>query len=99
MVKLNLGCGYDIKEGYINVDFYHHDGVDFVQDLNVKEWGIKENSVDYILCKNVLEHLKEPELFWDNVKRILKVGGIVEVIVPHKDADGAYSTFGHRGFM
>jgi len=31
--KLNLGCGTDIREGYINLDKKSIDGVDIVHDI------------------------------------------------------------------
>ena len=34
MKKLNLGCGNDIRQGYINLDVAELDGVDVVWDVN-----------------------------------------------------------------
>lgn len=34
MFRLNLGCGEDYKEGYLNVDFHSHLKVDKVINLN-----------------------------------------------------------------
>ena len=36
MLKLNLGCGKDIKKGFVNIDFKEIDGVDIdiVTDLS-----------------------------------------------------------------
>lgn len=33
-LKINLGCGTDIKPGWVNVDIAKLDGVDIVHDLD-----------------------------------------------------------------
>ena len=43
MKKLNLGCGTDIKKGYINLDVAKLDGVDVVHDINRLPLPFKEN--------------------------------------------------------
>lgn len=94
--KLNIGCGNKKLEGYVNVDLYGNP--DVRHDLNKAPYPFKDNSVDFILCEHCLEHLKEPEMFFMEVHRILKIGGRAKIVVPHKDSGLAYSTFGHRGF-
>jgi len=38
-MKLNLGCGNDIQEGYVNHDIRkHRDEIELVFDLNIKNW-------------------------------------------------------------
>lgn len=33
-MKLNLGCGNDIREGWVNLDINKKEGVNVVHDLN-----------------------------------------------------------------
>ena len=47
--------------------------IDYVCDI--KSIPVKKNSFDYILCTQVLEHLKEPHLAFKEFNRILKKGG------------------------
>lgn len=96
MIKLNLGCGNKKLKGYINVDLYG--SPDLKHDLNLEPYPFEHNSVDYIFCEHALEHLKEPELFWREIYRILKKEAAVKIIVPHYKSKGAYCSFGHRGF-
>lgn len=53
--KLNLGCGADIREDYLNVDGYAYEGVDVVTDIT--KLTFPSESFSEILAKDVLEHL------------------------------------------
>jgi len=59
MKRLNLGCGKDIREGFINLDLYDGEGVDIVHNFTDLPLPFEDHSIDYILCSNILEHLKE----------------------------------------
>lgn len=73
-MKLNLGCGNDIRKGWINLDLYMHDGVDVSHDLNELPLPFDDNSFNVILCKNILEHIIYFPLM-SELHRILKKGG------------------------
>ena len=63
-MKLNLGCGSKILEGYTNVDKFDYYKPDIVHDLEVTPYPFKENSVDEILMSHVLEHIgQDPNIF------------------------------------
>lgn len=84
-IKLNLGCGTDIKEGYINVDKYGDP--DLVCDLEHFPWPWVDNSVEEIQLYNVLEHLGQTtETFlaiMSELYRICAPGAIITITVPH----------------
>ena len=82
-LKLNLGCGPDYREGYVNCDMSNAVKRDLAIDLDSFQYPFKDNSVDEIFCSHVLEHLHSPEKAWTEFGRILKKGGRVIVIVPH----------------
>ena len=48
--KLNLGCGEDYKEGYVNVDFHGHVNIDVQHDLNSIPYPFADNSFDHVLA-------------------------------------------------
>lgn len=54
-LKLNLGCGNDIREGYTNIDIRktHPD----VLQCPIEILHFEDNSVDEILAIDVMEHL------------------------------------------
>ena len=81
-MELNLGCGREIKEGYINVDKFKHNGVDVVWDLNVLPLPFKDNSIDEVLCSHILEHLVNPYPLVLDIYRILKPNGLFHCLLP-----------------
>lgn len=54
-MKLNLGCGPDIKDGYVNIDTCPLDARVVKQDIRNLEYA--ENSVDEIYAKDIIEHM------------------------------------------
>lgn len=54
-MKLNLGCGPDIKEGYINIDTCSIDERVIKQDI--RNLDFSPESVDEIYAKDVIEHM------------------------------------------
>jgi SAM-dependent methyltransferase len=80
--KLNLGCGFDIHPGWINLDRAALPGVDVVHDLEKLPLPFADGSVDYVLAKDVLEHVDYILLMRD-LHRILRPGGTLEISVPH----------------
>lgn len=83
MKKLNFGCGTKIKKGWINVDIQKNKKIDKSFDFNNFPYPLKSNSYDYILLDNVLEHLLYPDKTIYELCRMIKNGGIIEIIVPH----------------
>ncbi len=64
-MKLNLGCGKDIKKGYLNLDFNFHRGVDIVCD--VKSLPFPDESAEEIYASDIIEHFP-----WRETKGVLK---------------------------
>lgn len=83
--KLNLGCGKDIKEGFINVDKEEYKGVDIVCRLGHKKLPLENNSVDYAYAKSLIEHLDTYEIAFllNELYRVCKNGAIIEFTAPH----------------
>jgi ubiquinone/menaquinone biosynthesis C-methylase UbiE len=80
-MNLNLGCGYNKIEGYIGVDIDASVNPDIIADLS-QRLPFEDNSIDNIICEQVLEHIHNyPELIKE-VHRILKPEGIVKFSVP-----------------
>ena len=85
MIKLNLGCGSDIKEGFINVDMRKDIKADVVVDLSVDILPFEDNEIDEILAKDILEHFswRDTDRIFADWIRVLKIGGKIELMVPN----------------
>jgi len=103
-MKLNLGCGRDYKEGWINVDIGKKDiqGRDILidkgMDLNKLPYDFPNNSAEVILLDNVLEHLDNQTEVMKELYRILENKGELIVIVPHYTSWSAYTDPTHRNY-
>jgi predicted SAM-dependent methyltransferase len=71
-IKINLGCGPDIRPNYINSDIL---GGDVKCDLRKFPWPWPDNYADEILMWHVLEHLPDTYATAHEIHRILKPGG------------------------
>ena len=99
MPKLNLGCGNDIREGYINLDCMKLKGVDVVHDLEVYPYPFKDNTFDYIWAEYIIEHLDNFDKILKELSRILKPKGKLVVKVPYDISYSTWSNYQHkRGF-
>jgi SAM-dependent methyltransferase len=80
--RLNLGCGTDIRAGWINLDRAALPGVDVVHDLQQGPLPFGDGELDLVCAKDVLEHLDYIPLLRE-LHRILRPGGTLEIQVPH----------------
>lgn len=94
--KLNLGCGRDVKAGYLNVDCKKNPGVDLVFDLNILPWPLKKSGFKEIVMTDILEHLDKPEKVLEEVYRISKPGALIKISVPHFSSYAAYADITHK---
>jgi len=86
MEKLNVGCGCNILEGWMNVDLYYKNpNIINLDLLNLPdEW---KDKYDEILCRHVLEHIPYNKLdqAFSTLHHILKPGGKCVISVPDMD--------------
>ncbi len=81
IIKLNLGCGYDIKWDYINIDKYNP-----YADLKMEAYNLrrfKDGYAQEIYAKYVLEHLPRNINVLKEWHRVLRPGGKLIVRVPN----------------
>jgi len=96
MKKINLGCGLDIKKGYINLDTIKLKGVNVVHDLNKFPYPFKENEIDEIYTSHVLEHVQDFILVMKELHRICKNKAIISIRVPHFSCGVSYRDPTHK---
>lgn len=95
-MKLNLGCGRDIRKGYLNLDFLKGEGVDVVHDLNKFPYPFDSDSFDEIILNHVFEHLDYPFLVLKELYRITKNKGVIKITVPHFRSTNAWAALSHK---
>lgn len=95
--RLNLGCSDRRIPGFLGVDIYKGPTVDIVQDLS-RRWGWADNDVDEIIAHDIIEHLPDKIHTMNELHRVLKPGGRVEICVPTTDGPGAFQDPTHVSF-
>lgn len=95
--RLDIGCGKNKREGFTGIDQYKMDGVDHVFDLR-GSWPIQSDSVEEVNCSHFIEHLtgKERVHFYNELYRVMKIGGKASIITPHWASNRAYGDFTHQ---
>jgi predicted SAM-dependent methyltransferase len=81
-LKLHLGCGPRLKEGWINIDL--EDCADITLDLR-EPLPFPNDSCSLIYSEHFLEHIDYPEPVTSllmECQRVLKSGGVLSIVVP-----------------
>ncbi len=86
-MKLNLGCGQNRMDGYVNVDKFAACGPDLAWDLECLPWPFEDSSADEVVMRRVLEHLGGTvdgfSAIMQELYRVCTPGATVKLAVPH----------------
>lgn len=96
--KLNLGCGNDKKEGYINCDISPDVNPDKIVNLE-KRLPFKANSVSKIMANHVLEHTHNFIPLMHELHRVCKKNAIIKIKTPFYSAWGQFNDPTHVRFF
>jgi predicted SAM-dependent methyltransferase len=91
--KLNLGCGSNLRPGWINIDLFNAHA-DLQLDLREK-WPFADAGIKHIYSEHVFEHFefrREVPHLLSEARRVLETGGFFEVGVP--DAEEILRAYG-----
>lgn len=99
MNKLNFGCGTNILKGFVNVDVQKAPQIDKSFNFEKFPYPLEDNTFDYIIADNVLEHLSHLDKVVEELWRISKPNAKIRVIVPYWNASGMYQDWTHVNFM
>ncbi len=79
---MNLGCGNDIREGFINVDMFSDNPS--VVYMDIRKLPLPNETVDGIIASDVLEHFshRDTEAILKEWSRVIKVGGEIVIRSP-----------------
>ncbi|MCU1353737.1 MAG: hypothetical protein JWM05_2946 [Acidimicrobiales bacterium] len=89
--RLNLGCGFDHREGHLNVDFQEFHEPDLVADVRDLSM-LPSGAFDEILAQDVLEHLPRSDTATALAEwaRLLRPGGLLHLQMPDVTACGRF---------
>jgi len=79
--KLNIGCGKDIRPGFINLDIVASPGVDVVHNIEYP-WHFAHRSFSLIVAHHVLEHCRNLVDVMNEAYRCMQPGGGFSIKVP-----------------
>ena len=103
--KINIGCGWNHKYGFINIDKAEEVKPDMVYDIENGLLPFKNDSVEHIYSSHCLEHVKPCnwQFVLDEIMRVAKNGCILELELPFDNSKkrgniGHYRTFYFSSF-
>jgi predicted SAM-dependent methyltransferase len=88
-VILDLGCGKSKVRGAWGIDIRKEAGVQVLTDIE-RRLPFKSNSVDVVWLRHVIEHVRDLIGLMEEVSRICRPGGKVEIVVPYYTSRGAF---------
>jgi hypothetical protein len=98
LLKLDLGCGKNKREGFTGVDAIAFDTVDVQLDIGTSPWPWGDNTVEEAHCSHFVEHLTASQRihFVNELHRVLIPRGRASVITPHWASNRAYGDLTHQ---
>tara|TARA_R110002012_G_scaffold47496_2_gene124502 strand:- start:2394 stop:3008 length:615 start_codon:yes stop_codon:yes gene_type:complete len=98
-IKLNLGCGKVIREGWVNHDIMPGPGVDLIYDLEscgIEPFPLPDDSVEEIHASHLIEHIDRVLPFMQEMWRIAKKDCRFELRLPFGATDMAWADPTHK---
>ena len=97
--KLNMGCGRDLRPGYLNADDKALAGIDVLCDFSRFPWPFKDDAFEEVLAVHVLEHLPDTVRVMEEIHRVTTPGARSTIEVPHYKHSNAYKDPTHVRFF
>jgi len=76
--KARRVIGIDVDAAAMNNPY-----LDEFHALESGAWPVQDDSVDLIVCDYVLEHLEDPGVFFREVRRVLRMDGVICIRTPN----------------
>jgi SAM-dependent methyltransferase len=87
---LDVGCGSAKLPGAVGIDISADTDADIVHDLNVFPYPLEDASFDHVVMQDVIEHVQEPIRVVEELHRILRPNGRLQLRTPHFSSALAY---------
>ena len=95
-LKINLGAGGLLLDGFTNVDIEPLPGIDVVHDLDAGPWPWDDASASEIVASDIFEHVDDPLLFMGECGRVLEDQGILRIRTSYWRSENAFTDPTHR---
>lgn len=89
---INIGAGNKHISGAVSVDLPEY-------DADISPLPFEDNSVSGIHCYHFLEHVKYPVAVLFDMQRVLKSGGVINILTPYYTSQMQYHDFDHKNFF
>ena len=80
---LVIGCGNKYQDGWVNLDKQKNVKADVYFDLEKTPLPFEDNSFNYVIAHDVIEHINNLLPLMEEIYRIMKPNGIMSIIVPY----------------
>ena len=97
--RINLGCGNDLREGYVNVDSSATVNPDKVWDLEKTPLPFADDSFDEVVANHVLEHIHNFIPLMHDIHRICKSDASIRIRTPFYASWGQFNDPTHVRFF
>lgn len=98
IIKIDIGCGPNKKEGCLGIDNQQFGNVDIILDATKDKLPFEDRSVGYIFSSHFFEHIKIPNFVFSEISRVAMEGATLEIWTPYAYSDGAFC-YGHEIFF
>lgn len=96
---LDVGCGSAKTPGAVGLDISSDTQADVVHDLDVLPYPFEDSSFDQVLMQDVLEHVRDPIRVVEELHRVLRPGGLLQLRTPHFSSALAYGDPSHHHYF
>ena len=98
--RLNLGCGFDIRPGYVNFDTCSLPGVDVVAPVDpfYPRLPFADGEFDEIVAFHVLEHIANKAAIIEEIWRIARHNAVIKIKLPDRNHSDAFLDPSHLSY-
>ena len=91
MKTLDIGCGTSKTPVAIGIDCSPLSDADVICDLATFPWPFEDDTFDRVICSHILEHLGDLIGTMQEIHRITKPGGVIEIESPYFTSRNAWT--------
>jgi glycosyltransferase involved in cell wall biosynthesis len=98
--RLNFGCGFDIRSGYVNFDIQPLPGVDVSASIDpfYPQLPFNDDEFDEIVAFHVLEHVANKNAIMGEIWRIARHNAVIKIKLPDRNHSDAFVDPTHLSF-